>query len=85
MAELADAQDLKSCGGDTVPVRFRSSAPTIFWSQKIARHWSGRNLRLLLDDATSKSEGFLGGDENMLNYYRGVEQWQLVGLITQRP
>ena len=71
VAELADAQDLKSCGGDTVPVRFRSSAPTIFWSQKIARH--------------GKSEGFLGGDENMLNYYRGVEQWQLVGLITQRP
>ena len=27
VAEQADAQDLKSCGSDTVPVRFRSSAP----------------------------------------------------------
>ena len=26
VAELADAQDLKSCGGDIVPVRFRSPA-----------------------------------------------------------
>ena len=26
VAELADAQDLKSCCGDTVPVRFRSPA-----------------------------------------------------------
>ena len=26
VAELADAQDLKSCCGDTVPVRFRSRA-----------------------------------------------------------
>ena len=26
MAELADAQDLKSCCSDTVPVRFRSPA-----------------------------------------------------------
>ena len=26
MAELADAQDLKSCCSDTVPVRFRSAA-----------------------------------------------------------
>ncbi len=26
VAELADAQDLKSCGGDIVPVRFRSAA-----------------------------------------------------------
>ena len=26
MAELADAQDLKSCCSDTVPVRFRSRA-----------------------------------------------------------
>ena len=28
VAELADAQDLKSCGGDIVPVRFRSPALT---------------------------------------------------------
>ena len=28
VAELADAQDLKSCCGDTVPVRFRSPALT---------------------------------------------------------
>ncbi len=28
MAEQADAQDLKSCCGDTVPVRFRSRAFT---------------------------------------------------------
>ena len=28
VAELADAQDLKSCGGDIVPVRFRSAAAT---------------------------------------------------------
>ena len=28
VAELADAQDLKSCGGDIVPVRFRSAALT---------------------------------------------------------
>ena len=28
VAELADAQDLKSCGGDIVPVRFRSPAFT---------------------------------------------------------
>ena len=29
VAELADAQDLKSCCGDTVPVRFRSRALTV--------------------------------------------------------
>ena len=27
VAEQADAQDLKSCGSDTVPVRFRFRAP----------------------------------------------------------
>ncbi len=27
VAEQADAQDLKSCGSNIVPVRFRSSAP----------------------------------------------------------
>ena len=32
VAELADAQDLKSCGGDIVPVRFRSPA-----SKKVSR------------------------------------------------
>ena len=29
VAELADAQDLKSCCSDTVPVRFRSAAFTL--------------------------------------------------------
>ena len=28
VAEQVDAQDLKSCGSDTIPVRFRSRAPT---------------------------------------------------------
>ena len=34
VAELADAQDLKSCGGDIVPVRFRSAA-RIFNGNKV--------------------------------------------------
>ena len=32
VAELADAQDLKSCCSDTVPVRFRSRAVDIIMS-----------------------------------------------------
>ena len=32
VAELADAQDLKSCGEITVPVRFRSSAPSLIFA-----------------------------------------------------
>jgi hypothetical protein len=31
VAELVDAQDLKSCGGNPVPVRFRPSAPSHFY------------------------------------------------------
>ena len=37
VAEQADAQDLKSCGSDTVPVRFRSSAPNKLNSTLITR------------------------------------------------
>ena len=33
VAELADAQDLKSCCGDTVPVRFRSPALQFIYSE----------------------------------------------------
>ena len=33
VAELADAQDLKSCGGDIVPVRFRSAAGRVCVAQ----------------------------------------------------
>jgi hypothetical protein len=34
VAELADAQDLKSCGSNIVPVRFRSPAVENFKDQK---------------------------------------------------
>ncbi len=40
VAELADAQDLKSCGGDIVPVRFRSAA-RIFHKVKSEAYVSG--------------------------------------------
>ena len=52
VAELADAQDLKSCGGDIVPVRFRSPAsfkgsemlekstfPAFFMLKKVSTIW----------------------------------------------
>ena len=37
VAELADAQDLKSCGVKSVPVRFRSPAFFQFYNLKVVR------------------------------------------------
>ncbi len=37
VAELVDAQDLKSWEGNLVPVRFRPSAPTSRWGNGLKR------------------------------------------------
>ena len=46
VAELADAQDLKSCCGNTVPVRFRSPAVHEKREMLNSQHFSFCNIEM---------------------------------------
>ncbi len=67
MAELADARDLKSLGGNTIPVQVRSAAPRI---DKLRQGFVDFLLSVLLsDDALYRqqetADGMKDGDEEV--------------------